>query len=161
MFFLKRIRNSTRIKLSSTLFPRPKSKGICCRKTDISVLPTQAQVIICGAGSVANSVAYHLIENGWSDVVLIDKGRFVFNPETRLFWLILTTITLRNNYLFYRTCEGTSHFGSGTLGLFKPIEERNIILYSIKLYRKLQAKGFDIGWYERKHTWMQNRQSMR
>lgn len=42
-----------------------------------SVLPTQAQVVICGTGLVANSVAYHLVENGWSDVVLIDQGKYV------------------------------------------------------------------------------------
>ena len=40
-----------------------------------AVLPTQAQVIICGAGAVANSVAYHLVENGWTDVLLLEKGR--------------------------------------------------------------------------------------
>lgn len=45
----------------------------------------------------------------------------------------------------FRPCGGTSHFGSGTLGLFKPIAERNIIMYSIKLYRQLEAKGYDIG----------------
>ncbi|KAL4119079.1 hypothetical protein QTP88_011944 [Uroleucon formosanum] len=83
-----------------------------------SVLPTQAQVVICGTGVVANSLAYHLVENGWSDIVLIDQGK---------------------------PCGGTSHFGSGTLGLFKPIAERNIIMYSIKLYRQLEAKGYDIG----------------
>lgn len=43
-----------------------------------SVLPTQAQVVICGTGLVANSVAYHLVENGWSDIVLIDQGTYVF-----------------------------------------------------------------------------------
>lgn len=48
------------------------------------------------------------------------------------------------NHIF-RPCGGTSHFGSGTLGLFKPIAERNIIMYSIKLYRQLEAKGYDIG----------------
>lgn len=45
----------------------------------------------------------------------------------------------------FRPCGGTSHFGSGTLSLFKPIAERNIIMYSIKLYRQLEAKGYDIG----------------
>lgn len=50
-----------------------------------------------------------------------------------------------------RPCGGTSHFGSGTLGLFKPIAERNIIMYSIKLYRQLEAKGYDIG------LWLSNK----
>lgn len=44
-----------------------------------SVLPTQAQVVICGTGLVANSLAYHLVENGWSDIVLIDQGTYVLN----------------------------------------------------------------------------------
>ncbi|XP_075216546.1 pyruvate dehydrogenase phosphatase regulatory subunit, mitochondrial-like isoform X2 [Lycorma delicatula] len=81
-------------------------------------LPTQAQVVICGAGAVANSVAYHLTENGWRDIVVLEQGSL---------------------------CSGTSYFGSGTLGLFKPIAERNIIMYSIKLYQQLQEKGYDIG----------------
>lgn len=60
-------------------------------------------------------------------------------------------LNFKSNILKYKTrcvlrpCGGTSHFGSGTLGLFKPIAERNIIMYSIKLYRQLEAKGYDIG----------------
>lgn len=42
-----------------------------------SVLPTQAQIVICGTGVVANSLAYHLVENGMSDIVLIDQGTYV------------------------------------------------------------------------------------
>nr|CAD7592919.1 unnamed protein product [Timema genevievae] len=83
-----------------------------------SVLPKQAQVVICGAGMVANSVAYHLVQNGWTDVLVLEKEKIG---------------------------SGTSHFGSGTLGLFKPIPDRQLIMYSIKLYRKLQELGYDIG----------------
>ncbi|XP_044741154.1 pyruvate dehydrogenase phosphatase regulatory subunit, mitochondrial-like [Chrysoperla carnea] len=82
------------------------------------ILPTQARIVIAGGGVVANSVAYHLVKNGWSDVLILDQGRIG---------------------------SGTSHFGSGTLGLFKPIADRNLILYSIKLYNKLQKMGYDIG----------------
>lgn len=46
--------------------------------------------------------------------------------------------------LFFSLCSGTSRFGSGTLGLFKPIDERNIINYSIKLYKKLQSEGYNL-----------------
>lgn len=57
------------------------SKCDCVRKhsgiTNESLLPTQAQVVICGTGVVANSLAYHLVENGWSDIVLIDQGKYV------------------------------------------------------------------------------------
>ncbi|XP_015598791.1 pyruvate dehydrogenase phosphatase regulatory subunit, mitochondrial [Cephus cinctus] len=83
-----------------------------------SILPSQSQVVIAGAGTVANSVAYHLTINGCNDVLVLEQGRIG---------------------------SGTSHFGSGTLGLFKPISHRNLISYSIKLYRQLQEMGYDIG----------------
>ncbi|MBM2822925.1 MAG: glycine cleavage system protein, partial [Thermoleophilia bacterium] len=40
----------------------------------MSTLPHQARAVVIGCGIVGNSVAYHLTEQGWSDVVLIDKG---------------------------------------------------------------------------------------
>jgi glycine cleavage system aminomethyltransferase T/glycine/D-amino acid oxidase-like deaminating enzyme len=40
----------------------------------VSTLPSQARVLVIGCGIVGNSVAYHLIDQGWSDVVLLDKG---------------------------------------------------------------------------------------
>lgn len=64
--------------------------------------PIQAQVVIAGAGVVANSVAYHLVQNGWRDIVVIEQ---------------------------HKIGSGTSHFGSGILGLFKPIAHRNVIWY--------------------------------
>ena len=39
-----------------------------------AALPSQAQVVIAGAGMIGNSVAYHLVQRGWSDIVIIDKG---------------------------------------------------------------------------------------
>src|ERR671935_1982622 len=37
-------------------------------------LPSQASVVVIGAGIVGNSMAYHLSRLGWTDIVLIDKG---------------------------------------------------------------------------------------
>lgn len=82
-----------------------------------STLPNQAQIVIAGAGIVANSVAYHLVQKGWNDIVVVEQGKIG---------------------------GGTSHFGSGTLGLFKPTAHRNIIWYSIKLYQEIQQMGYDI-----------------
>src|SRR4029077_15353090 len=42
---------------------------------DASSLPTSARAVVVGAGIVGNSVAYHLAELGWSELVLLDKGR--------------------------------------------------------------------------------------
>lgn len=38
-----------------------------------TVLPKQAQIVICGAGTVANSVAYHLVQNGWNDILVLEQ----------------------------------------------------------------------------------------
>ncbi len=40
----------------------------------MSNIPGRARVVIIGAGIVGNSLAYHLSELGWRDLVLIDKG---------------------------------------------------------------------------------------
>ncbi len=40
----------------------------------MSELPTQANVVVIGAGIVGNSVVYHLADHGWTDIVQIDKG---------------------------------------------------------------------------------------
>jgi glycine/D-amino acid oxidase-like deaminating enzyme/glycine cleavage system aminomethyltransferase T len=40
----------------------------------MSQFPKQAHVVIIGAGIVGNSVAGHLAEKGWKDMVMVDKG---------------------------------------------------------------------------------------
>jgi glycine cleavage system aminomethyltransferase T/glycine/D-amino acid oxidase-like deaminating enzyme len=40
----------------------------------VSATPTQAHVVVIGAGIVGNSMAYHLARLGWKEIVLIDKG---------------------------------------------------------------------------------------
>ncbi|MEP7200143.1 MAG: FAD-dependent oxidoreductase, partial [Chloroflexota bacterium] len=40
----------------------------------MSTFPTQARVVVIGAGIVGNSMAYHLARLGWRDIVLLDKG---------------------------------------------------------------------------------------
>lgn len=59
--------------------------------------------------------------------------------------LLTKLLQLELMFFFFRIGSGSSHFGSGTLGLFKPISRRNLIAYSIKLYQQLQEMGYDIG----------------
>ena len=40
----------------------------------MSELPSEADVVVIGAGIVGNSLVYHLARLGWKDIVLIDKG---------------------------------------------------------------------------------------
>ena len=40
----------------------------------MSALPARANVVVIGAGIVGNSMAYHLAEPGWRDIVLLEKG---------------------------------------------------------------------------------------
>ncbi|MGH3495411.1 MAG: NAD(P)/FAD-dependent oxidoreductase, partial [Sciscionella sp.] len=40
----------------------------------MSTLPDRADVVVIGAGIVGNSLAYHLADLGWRDIVLLDKG---------------------------------------------------------------------------------------
>jgi glycine cleavage system aminomethyltransferase T/glycine/D-amino acid oxidase-like deaminating enzyme len=42
--------------------------------TEISSFPTHARAVVIGAGIVGNSLAYHLAELGWTELVLLDKG---------------------------------------------------------------------------------------
>ena len=38
-------------------------------------LPSRARVVVIGGGVVGTSVAYHLTNLGWTDVVLLEQGR--------------------------------------------------------------------------------------
>src|SRR5207302_3920851 len=40
----------------------------------VTSLPDRARVVVIGAGIVGNSMAYHLAQQGWKEIVLIDKG---------------------------------------------------------------------------------------
>ena len=40
----------------------------------MSSLPSKAKVVIIGAGIMGNSVAWHLADKGWTDMVMVDKG---------------------------------------------------------------------------------------
>lgn len=98
-------------------------------------LPREARVVICGSGIVGNSVAFHLVEKGWRDVVVLDQ-------EGEL-------------------GQGTSVYGSGVLALLKPVEEQQIINKSIALYKRLQAEGHEIGLSECGSLYLaQNRERM-
>ena len=39
-----------------------------------TAFPSTARAVVIGCGIVGNSLAYHLTDQGWTDLLLIDKG---------------------------------------------------------------------------------------
>lgn len=84
-------------------------------------LPSRAQVVIIGGGIVGASVAYHLAELGWTDVVVLEQGQL--------------------------SC-GTTWHAAGLVGQLRSTESMTrLIQYSTDLYARLEAEtGFGTGW---------------
>lgn len=82
-----------------------------------------AQVVIIGGGIAGCSIAYHLAQLGWTDVVLLDKGALTSGST----WHAAGVVT---------------HFHTSPALM-------RMRKYSIDLYRRLQAEaGRHIGWNE-------------
>lgn len=64
-------------------------------------LPFHAQIVIAGAGTVANSVAYHLVLNGWNDVLVLEQNTYVNLYFTLIMsvYLLLCYIDIYNKKL--------------------------------------------------------------
>ena len=81
-----------------------------------------AQVVIIGGGAMGVGLAYHLPLEGWSDVVLIDKGELTSGSTWHAAGLIPNFI--------------------GSLNMAKVHD------YAVKLYPKLEAEtGYATGWH--------------
>src|SRR6266699_5853504 len=91
--------------------------------TDINrgVLPGRARVVIIGGGVIGASVAYHLAQLGWADVVLLEQGRL---------------------------SGGTTWHAAGLVGQLRATENgTRLVQYSTQLYSRLEdevglATGF-------------------
>ncbi len=84
-------------------------------------LKDQARVVIIGGGIAGCSLAYHLAELGWTDVVLVDKGELTSGAT----WHAAGIVTV-------------FHTSPSLMRMRK---------YSMDLYKKLQADGGEqIGW---------------
>ncbi|MEU7896432.1 FAD-dependent oxidoreductase [Nonomuraea sp. NPDC049152] len=82
---------------------------------------SRAQVVVIGGGIVGCSVAYHLAELGWSDVVVLEQGQL--------------------------SC-GTTWHAAGLVGQLRSTESMTrLIQYSTDLYARLEKEtGFGTGW---------------
>src|ERR1700722_16174660 len=76
-----------------------------------TALPAHAQVVIIGGGIIGVSIAYHLTQLGWRDVVLLERKQL--------------------------TC-GTTWHAAGLLTTLRDTEtQTRLALYSQKLYREI------------------------
>ena len=83
-------------------------------------LPSHARVVICGGGVTGTSIAYHLAERGWNDVVLLEQGKY--------------------------TC-GTTWHSVGLIGQGRDdVPSANLVQYSTNLYKSLEKAGHSVGW---------------
>lgn len=85
------------------------------------VFPTQARVVIIGGGIIGCSTAYHLVKQGWNDVVLLEQGQL---------------------------SGGTTWHAAGLVGQLRAhANMTGLIQYSTKLYAELEAEtGLATGW---------------
>ncbi|XP_041048628.1 pyruvate dehydrogenase phosphatase regulatory subunit, mitochondrial isoform X2 [Carcharodon carcharias] len=116
--------------LTDIVYPLQRHLSSSCRRgsstapvSNVSPLPSQAHVVICGGGIVGSSVAYHLSKLGWNDVVLLEQGRLA---------------------------AGTTRLCGGIVSTVKHISiETKMADYSNKLYQRLaQETGVQTGYIQ-------------
>ncbi len=77
-------------------------------------LPDRAQVVVVGGGIVGCSIAYHLVQLGWNDVVLLERDQLT---------------------------SGTTWHAAGLVGQLRPSRNlTQLAAYSVELYPKLEAE---------------------
>jgi heterotetrameric sarcosine oxidase gamma subunit len=82
--------------------------------TEPAPLPARAQAVIIGGGVIGASVAYHLAERGWTDVLLAEQGRL---------------------------SGGTTWHAAGLVGQLRASENlTRLVQYSTALYERLEAE---------------------
>lgn len=86
-----------------------------------ATLPSHARVVVIGGGIIGCSVAYHLTQLGWRDIVLLEQGQL--------------------------SC-GTTWHAAGLVGQLRAQESMTrLIRYSTSLYSQLEAEtGLGTGW---------------
>src|SRR5438046_8259389 len=86
-------------------------------------LPTHAQAIIIGGGVGGASIAYHLTQMGWKDIVVIER---------------------------HELTSGSTFHSAGLVGQLRTSSNlTKMIRYSTDLYRKLKDEtDIDPGWCE-------------
>ena len=77
------------------------------------VLPSRARVVVVGGGVIGTSVAYHLADMGWTDVVLLERDRLTSGTTWHAAGLMVT---------FGSTSETSTEFRKYTRDLYSRLE---------------------------------------
>src|SRR5206468_6219108 len=86
-------------------------------------LVEHARAVIIGGGVGGTSIAYHLVEAGWRDVVLVDRAELT---------------------------SGSTFHSAGLVGQLRSTTTlTRMMMYGTALYRRLASEtGVDVGWHE-------------
>src|SRR5438105_15416781 len=86
-------------------------------------LVEHARAVVIGGGVGGTSIAYHLTELGWTDVVLLDRAELT---------------------------SGSTFHSAGLVGqLRSSVTLTRMMMYGADLYRRLSAEtGVDVSWHE-------------
>ena len=86
-------------------------------------LPDSARCVVVGGGVGGTSIAYHLAQLGWDDVVLLERSQLT---------------------------SGATFHSAGLVGQLRgSVSLTKMMMYSVELYRKLgEESEFDPGWTE-------------
>ena len=76
-------------------------------------LPARARVVVIGGGVIGSSVAYHLADMGWTDVVLLERDRLTSGTTWHAAGLMVT---------FGSTSETSTEFRKYTRDLYSRLE---------------------------------------
>ena len=84
-------------------------------------LPDRARVVIIGGGVGGTSIAYHLVQRGWRDVVLLERAQLT---------------------------SGSTFHSAGLVGqLRSTMPLTRLMMNSVALYARLNDEtGVDVGW---------------
>src|SRR5213082_4290907 len=87
--------------------------GLFNRKQDSAIMYTSARAVIIGSGIAGSSIAYHLAELGWFDIVVVEQGPLI---------------------------SGTTSHAPGLVGqLRSSVSLTKMLMYSVELYRQLEV----------------------
>jgi glycine cleavage system aminomethyltransferase T/glycine/D-amino acid oxidase-like deaminating enzyme len=86
-------------------------------------LPDAARCVVIGGGVGGTSIAYHLAQLGWEDVVLLERSQLT---------------------------SGSTFHSAGLVGQLRgSVTLTKMMMYSVELYRRLgEESEFDLGWTE-------------